>query len=128
MIKLTLGEIINVVPALQLLAKKDFPGATTFKIARLMREIEKEAKMFEEERVKIAKMYGEKDENGELIAQEDGSVKIPPDKIADCNAELTDLLNTEVEVNANKLEEKVFDNIELSPSLALTIEPIIALL
>lgn len=128
MIKLTLNEVISVIPALQQLIKKDFPGATAFKIARLMREIEKEAKMFEEERIKIVKVYGEKDKSGELVIQEDGSVKIAPEKIADCNAELTDLLNTEVEVNANKLEENVFNDIELSPSLALTIEPIIALL
>lgn len=125
MIKLTVNEVLNIVPALQELAGKNFPGATTFKIARLIRETDKEVKTFEEERMKIVNKYGEKKENGEVNVKDDGTVKIMEDKIEKCNQELVELLNTEVEINAGKLKEEIFDTVELTPSLALSIEPII---
>lgn len=125
MIKMTLNELMNATPALKELSGKSFTGATTFKIARLIREVDKEIKTFEEERMKIVNKYGEKDENGELASQEDGTVKIIEDKINECNQELVDLLNAEVEINAEKLKEEVFEKIELTPVLAIAIEGLV---
>lgn len=125
MIKMTLNELMNAAPALRELSEKSFTGATTFKIARLIREVDKEIKTFEEERMKIVNKYGEKDENGELATQEDGTVKIIEDKINECNQELVDLLNAEVEINAEKLKEEVFEKIELTPALVIAIEGLV---
>lgn len=125
MIKMTLNELMNAAPALKELSEKNFMGATTFKIARLIREVDKEIKTFEEERMKIVNKYGEKDENGELASQEDGTVKIIEDKINECNQELVDLLNAEVEINAEKLKEEVFEKIELTPALVIAIEGLV---
>ena len=50
MITLTLNDIFNAVPALREISSKEFPGSTTFKIARLIRELDKEIQLFEEER------------------------------------------------------------------------------
>lgn len=125
MITLTLNDIFNAVPALREISTKEFPGSTTFKIARLIRELDKEIQLFEEERMKIANKYGEKDENGNLIPQENGAIKIPDDKVQECNEEFQALFNTQVEINANKLPIEIFDSIEMTPTQAMNLEAIV---
>lgn len=125
MITLTLNDIFNAVPALREISSKEFPGSTTFKIARLIRELDKEIQLFEEERMKIANKYGEKDEEGNLIPQENGIIKISEDKIQECNKELQALFETQVEINANKLSADIFDTIEMTPTQAMNLEPIV---
>jgi hypothetical protein len=122
---MTLNDIFNAVPALREISAKEFPGSTTFKIARLIRELDKEIQLFEEERMKIANKYGEKDEDGNLIPQENGTIKIPEDKIQECNEELQALFETQIEINANKLPIEVFDSIEMTPTQAMNLETIV---
>lgn len=125
MITMTLNDIFNAVPALREISTKEFPGSVTFKIARLIRELDKEIQLFEEERNKIANKYGEKDENGNLVIQEGGNIKILDNKIQDCNEELQALFNTQVEINANKLPVDIFDSIEMTPTQAMNLETIV---
>ena len=125
MITLTLNDIFNAVPALREISSKEFPGSTTFKIARLIRELDKEIQLFEEERMKIANKYGEKDENGNLIPLENGTIKISDDKVQECNEEFQALFNTQIEINANKLPIEIFDSIEMTPTQAMNLEAIV---
>lgn len=125
MITMTLNDIFNAVPALREISSKEFPGSVTFKIARLIRELDKEIQLFDEERSKIANKYGEKDENGNLVIQEGGNIKILDNKIQDCNEELQALFNTQVEINANKLPVDIFDSIEMTPTQAMNLESIV---
>lgn len=125
MITMTLNDIFNAVPVLREISSKEFPGSVTFKIARLIRELDKEIQLFDEERGKIANKYGEKDENEMLIVQDNGMIKIPDDKIQECNEELQALFNTQVEINANKLSADIFDNIEMTPTQAMNLEVIV---
>lgn len=125
MIKTTINEILNVTPVLRELAVKPFKGAMTFKIARLIRELDKETALFEESRSKLADKYGVRNENGELEVSEEGTVKLQNDKISECNEELTNLLLTEVEINADVLPANAFDDIEISPIQAIALESFI---
>lgn len=125
MITMTLNDMLRAVPSLREISTKNFPGSVTFKIARLIRELDKEIQLFEEERNKIANKYGEKDENGNLISQDNGSIKIPDEKIQECNEELQALFETQLEINANKLPVEVFDSIEMTPAQAMDLEAII---
>lgn len=125
MIKTTINEILNVTPVLRELAVKPFKGAMTFKIARLIRELDKETALFEESRSKLADKYGVRNENGELDVSEEGTIKLQDDKISECNEELTNLLLTEVEINADALPASAFDEIEISPIQAIALESFI---
>lgn len=122
MIKTTINEILNVTPVLRELAVKPFKGAMTFKIARLIRELDKETTLFEESRTKLAEKYGVRNENGELDVSEEGTIKLQEDRINECNEELTNLLLTEVEINADVLPASAFDEIEISPVQAIALE------
>ena len=125
MIKITMNEILSVVPVLQELSNKQFKGATTFKIARLIRELDKEMALFNEARQKLGDKYGQRDENGELIISEEGIIKLQEDKIQDCNEELVTLLETEIEINADKIKVDAFDDIDISPAQVMILESLV---
>lgn len=124
MIKLTMSEILNAAPVLTKLTNQTFSGAATFKIARLLRALDKEITTFEETRTKMIQTYGEKDENGMLIEKE-GQIHVMADKIETFNSEISALLKSEVEINGEKLSIEYFDNIELTPIEASLIEAIV---
>ncbi len=125
MIKMTITEIFNVVPILQEMANKSFPGATSFKIARLMRELDKEIQLFDKQRNEIAQEFGEKDASGQLVLTEEGNVKIIESKIKECNEKLTSIFNTVIDINADKISYSIFEGINIAPAEALALEPII---
>ena len=125
MIKITINELLNVVPVLQELSNRTFKGSTTFKIARLVRELDKEMILFEQARQKIAETYGKRKDDGSLEVLEDGTIKIQENKIQECNDELVNLLNNEIEINAAKIPVSAFDDIELTPAQAVVIDSLI---
>lgn len=125
MITMKITDILNVVPTLQEMANKRFPGATSFKIARLMRELDKEIQLFDKQRAEIAQEFGEKDASGQLVFTEEGNVKIIESKIEECNAKLESIFNTEIEINADKLSYSSIESADFTPSQALALEPII---
>lgn len=125
MIKMTLEDVMAIAPALQDISNKSFSGATTFKIARLIRELNKEIETFDTERMKLIEKYGERDETGKFVQQENNSVKIKDEYIQICNQEIIGLFKTEIEVNAERIPIEVFDGIEMTPSQAMNFEPIV---
>lgn len=125
MIKITMSELLDIIPVLRELSTKPFKGATTFKIARLMRELDKEITLFEESRQKLAEKYGVRKEDGSLEIMEDGAVKLQKDRIQECNEEMINLLATEIEINVDKITVEAFDDIEISPSQAIAIDALV---
>ena len=126
MIKLTINQMTNIFQTLAVLMNQNFSGATAFKIARIAREIGKEMETFEKERTKIVEKYGERDENGQIHADENGNVKIMPSAVTDCNNEFNELLNQEVEINAEMLPEEILEQmLNVTPVQMLALEPII---
>jgi len=122
MIKVTLNDIFNATETFQAIMSQSVKGSLAFKIARLARELNKEMETFNEQRRKILEEYCIKDENGEIKQNENGTVQIIPEKISEFNEEFTNLLNTEVEVNADKIPMDSIDNFNLTPQQIITIE------
>ena len=122
MIKIKLNDIVNATETFNKIMQQSFKGSLAFKIARLARELDKEMQTFNTERQKIIQKYGEKDENGELIVDEKGLVKFNKTNIKEINEEFNSLLNTELEINADKLPMDSIDNFEITPQEMLQIE------
>ena len=101
---------------------KNFKGSVSFKIGRLVRELDKELKLFEKERERLIEKYAEKDEKGNLIFT-GKNVKIL-DTIQ-FNKEMEELLSNELNINAEKIDIEIFDDIEISPEQAMILEYII---
>jgi hypothetical protein len=122
MIKIILNDVVNATGTFNKIMQQSFKGSLAFKIARLARELDKEMQTFNEERQKIIQKYAKKDENGELITDENGNVTFDTDKVQEVNEEFNSLLSTELEVNADKLPMDCMDSFELTPQEMLGIE------
>lgn len=126
MIKLSMGQITSIFQTLSVLMNQNFSGATAFKVARLAREIGKEMETFDAERMKLVEKYGEKGDDGRVKTDENGNVKIMASAIQDCNAEFNELLNQEIQINAEMLPASVLDEMQnVTPAQMLTLEPIV---
>jgi len=73
----------------------------------------------------LIRKYGEKDENGELVTDDTGNCKIMQEKITDFSNELTELINSEVELNANEIDMKMLEDIPFMPSDMVKLEPFV---
>lgn len=125
MITVTIAELINSIETLRKLASKDFKAKLAWTIARLLKAVEAETQSFNETRMTLIKKYGEKDENGELITDEKGNCNISIESTNAFNKELNELLSTQVDINANKINIKLLENVDFTPSEMVMLEPFI---
>lgn len=125
MITITINDLLNSVETLQKIAQKDFKAKLAWSIARLLKSAETEIQSFNETRMNLIKKYGEKDENGELITDEKNNCKIKTEDVDTFTEELNELINTEVEINANKIDFNLLENIDFTPSDMTALEPFI---
>ena len=122
MIKVNLNDILNASETFNAIMQQSFKGSLAFKIARLARELSKEMETFNAERQKLLQKYCVKDENGELKTNDNGTVQVEPDKINEFNEEFSSLLETEVEINAEKLSMDSLDSFDITPQQMISIE------
>lgn len=125
MITITINDLINSTETLQKLSQKDFKAKLAWSIARLLKAAEVEIQSFNDTRMSLIKKYGEKDEQGELITDDKGNCKIENDKIEAFTGELNELLNSEIEINANKIDFNLLENIDFTPSDMTVLEPFV---
>lgn len=124
MIKVTMDQILSVNKVLNKLMQTSYSGRVAFALARLTREVGKEAEVFSTTRIEVIRRYADKDENGELVII-DGNAHVSNDKLAECNKELSDMLLTEVEITIEPLDMEWFEKIELTVDEAMALEPFI---
>jgi len=122
MIKVSLNDILNASETFNVIMQQSFKGSLAFKIARIARELSKEMETFNAERQKLLQKYCVKDENGELKTNDNGTVQVEPDKINEFNDEFSSLLETEVEINAEKLSMDSLDSFDITPQQMISIE------
>ena len=125
MIKVKISDLLNSTETLQKLAQKDFKAKLAWTISKLLKQAENEIQSFNETRMNLIKKYGEKDENGELITDEKGNCKIVQGSITEFSNELDELINTEVEINANKIQMNLLEDVEFTPAEMATLEPFV---
>jgi hypothetical protein len=125
MITMTVNDLLNVIPVLRELLNKPFKGSTAFKLARLMREVDKETTLFEESRQKLAEKFGMRDEGGNLTFDENGNIQLQPEKLNECNEEMLGLLNTTLEINAEKIPMESFADIDIAPAQVMVIDTLV---
>lgn len=125
MIKVKISELLNSTETLQKLSQKDFKAKLAWSISRLLKAAEAEIQAFNDTRINLIKKYGDKDENGELVTDENGNCKIDNASVEEFNKEFNELINTEVEINANKLTFDMLENIDFTPSEMAILEPFV---
>lgn len=91
--------------AVEKLAKQPLPLRTAYKLKTMMKRINEEHAKFEELRNEAVNLYGEKDADGVLVVQSNGSVNLDGPSMAAFSKELAELANMDVEIGTVKLSE-----------------------
>ena len=125
MIKIKIADLVNSTEALQKLAGTDLKARLAWQVARLLKAAEVEIQSFNETRMNLIKKYGVKNEDGELNTDEKGNCQIIPESVEAFSKELGELIETEVEINANKILIADLDNVEFTPSEMSVLEPFV---
>lgn len=125
MIKVSVRSLINSIPVMQKLATTEFRGKVAFQIGRILKRVEEEANLYDNARKALIYKYGETDENGELIVNENGSCTIKQEFIEDYNREVNELLDTEIEINAELINYNDLDGGNFTPQEVMMIESFI---
>ena len=115
MIQLLLRDIINSSDGLTVLGQRHLKAKTAYTVGKILKAVETEMSGFEQARMDLIKKYGLKDENGELIEDENHNLHIAPENLQVFNTELTELMNTSVEIMANKIPIDDLGDIEFTP-------------
>lgn len=116
MIKVKLEDLVNATDGLKGLSQKQLKARCAYAVGKILKSADAEIQSFNETRMELIKKYGEKDENGELKTEENGNVRIPPEGLNDFSKELRELLDTEVEISANKIKMDDIGEVEFTPA------------
>ena len=125
MIKIKISDLLNSTEALQKLAGTELKAKLAWQVGRILKAAETEIQSFNEARMNLIKKYGEKDENGELITDEQGNCKIVEGDINEFSNELNDLINSEVEISGNKIKIDDLDKVDFTPAEMAQLEILI---
>jgi predicted ThiF/HesA family dinucleotide-utilizing enzyme len=107
--KLSLQEIFNIQAALIKLAEEKLPIKVAYRLARIIKGLEKEIGLVEEQRVDLIKKYGVEDDNKNW--------KVPDENIAAFQTEYAELLKEEVELLAEPIKLSLLETITSDVSL-----------
>lgn len=118
MMKVKMMDLFGKDEAFKEINKLILPGKVAFAIARIQRAVGQELETFYSSRVEAVKKYADKDENGELIVDEKGNIHVADELVEKCNKEIAEILEQEVELNANFLKPEWFDEIDMTPEVA----------
>ena len=80
------------------LKEKTFDINTQYKFIKLSKVIKEESQYAVEQELLLFNVYGERDEKGQFIANEQGGVKIKQDRLAECLEKLTQLSKRTVQL------------------------------
>ncbi len=125
MITVTIAQLLNSIDVLQKLAKMQLKAKLAWSVARLLKAADAEIQDFNNTRLDLIRKYGEKDENEQLITDENGNCKIKPDEISNFTNELTEVTASEIEINANKIHINDIENLDFTPADMAALETFI---
>lgn len=124
--KMTLKEANERYLALSKMAERTFPAKLGFAIASNIDTLGREFDRIEQERVKLCKLYAEKDEDGKpkmlesvVNGRPTKNYDISDQNVALLSKDLEDLMETEVDVEIRTVEESIIEKCENGPKYSV---------
>lgn len=117
MVKVTMDQVINFRNNIGFFSSVNLPLKGAYKLNKIRKSLDKEGDFYNEKFQEIVEKYSRKDENGEIVFNEDGSqIMIQEDLINECDKALTDLQALEIEVdNFNLTIDDLGEDFECTP-------------
>ena len=116
MIAVTVEHILSIKPILQEAARIPMPARDSYHLMRVLKVLDKEYETIETTQRNLIERCAERDENGNYIPTDDGNgIKLKADMIAEYHSELTNLVQTEIELDIKKLPWSIFEEQKITP-------------
>jgi len=121
--KVTLNEVRQMQPGLDVILAKELPVKTAYWLARFLDKIRSEMDAMEKARMKLVEKYVEKDKDGKLLFKKDkdGKQFDPPqydltdDNMEKFNKEFAELSEEEIEIDFKPIKLEQLGDINLKP-------------
>ena len=92
---------------------------TAMIIAKNMKTLAAPKQVIDEKRFKIIKAYAEKDKNGNLKKNTDGTIMFSEANAKECDKKLTALLSEDIDIELTKIKKSALADIKISLTLVL---------
>lgn len=123
--QLKMYEILELSNLYNSISNIKLPIKTTYKFAKLMRQVEQEINFYQTKFREIVEEYGVK-ENGQYKFTADGtSIEILPGKENECNSKIAELRNLDITVDEIKFSIDELSSIDISLSDLSCLMPLI---
>ena len=113
---MTLHQTEQLFTTLSSLAKTSMPIRLAYKITKLLNQIEKDYSFYIEETKKIIVKYAERDEQGQLISTENGSITLQKNLISEAEKDLLELSEIEVDLPSISFTLDELETLNITPS------------
>ena len=111
--KVTLQQVLDAMPAVSQFAQKELPAKAAYRISKLVKKLNSEARDLQEQRNRLIEKYGHKVLKGEQWVME-----VRPENIGAFMAELKTLLSEEVELEGvASIKFADIEHLNLSPAV-----------
>lgn len=97
-------------------AKRPMKAKLAFQAARLLDAVVTEYNRFTNVKTNLVKEYGQRDENGQLMMDNNGNYLIMPEKMEECQKQLEELLNSEIQICGEPLQLSDLENQDFTPA------------
>lgn len=125
MINITLGELIDAQPTLVKLSNAKMPIVASYKLAKIIEQVDDELQNFYSAREKAILNYCDKTEENTPVTDEHGNYLIKDEKKEELNKEIFELAAVEVELIGEQISISSIEGITISPMEIMTIRKLI---
>ena len=112
-------DIFGIYESLTTLADKDLDLNTACDIAKDIQNLSIPKQILEQKRNKLIQEYGEKDDEGNLKTNDNGSISFTENNEYECNKKIAELFDEDVNVELVKIKKSALKDIKISPRIAI---------
>lgn len=122
--KITIRNILNDTNSLAVISQKQLPIKVSYAIAKNIKKLESELKIYNEERQKLIDQYCIKDNEGNNVIDENNNLKIADEHLDAWNKEINELMDIEVDIDIHKfnLDSLMNGSYDMTPAELMIIE------
>ena len=91
-------DLINLFPIIEKIKNKIFNVYTQYNFLKLQEYINKEKEIYIKQQASLVEKFGQKNENGEVVIKEDGTVKIKKENVQECEKLLKDINELQIQI------------------------------
>lgn len=126
MIQVKMKDLIGNIEVLKKLSQKPLKGRVAYNIGKILQQVENEINLFAGARQNLIQQYVNKDENGDpQVNPENNEFIFSGDNMSKFVDEIGKVLDTTVDIDANKILLEDLGENDFTPTEMLALEPFI---